>query len=108
MMISEHAVKKMLKHRFKVKDLGQLSFILGIGFQQERAAGTVAPHQRQYVLNLLSRYRMIDVIPVSTPADDNVQLVENDGVSEPADRELYQSLVDSLLYAAVATRPHIA
>ena len=39
---------------------------------QERAAGTVALHQRQRVLNLLSRYRMIDTKPVSTPAEVNV------------------------------------
>ena len=102
------ATKKKLMHRFKMKDFGPLSFILGIGVQQDRIAGTVTLHQRQYMLNLLSRYRMSDVNPVSTPADVNVKLVKNDGVSKPADRELYQSLVGSLLYAAVATRPDIA
>ena len=50
----------------------------------------MALHQRQYVLNLLSRYRMTDANPTSTPADVNVKLVKNDGVSKLADRELYQ------------------
>lgn len=102
------ATKEMLKHRFKMTDLGQLSFLLGVGAQQDRVAGTVVLHQKQYVLNLLSRYRMADASPVSTPADVNVKLVKDDGVSKPADQELYQSLVGSLLYAAVATRPDIA
>ena len=91
-----------------MKDLGQLSFILGIGAHQDRAAGTVTLHQTQYVLNLLSKYNMADANPVSTPADVNVKLIKDDGVSKPADQELYQSLVGSLLYAAVATRPDIA
>ena len=60
------------------------------------------------MLNLLLRYRMADTNPVSTPADVNVKLVKEDGVSKPADRDLYQSLVGSLLYVAVATRPDIA
>jgi len=102
------ATKEMLSRRFKMKDLGLLSFVLGIGAQQDRDAGTVTLHQKRYVLNLLSRYRMTDANPVSTPADVNVKLVKDDGVSKPADRELYQSLVGSLLYAAVATRPDIA
>ena len=51
---------------------------------------------------------MSDANPVATPADVNVKLVKDDGVSKPADRELYQSLAGSLLYAAVATRPDIA
>ena len=42
-----------------------------------------------------------------TPADTNVKLVKDDG-SNPVDLVKYQSMVGSLLYAAVATRPDIA
>ena len=59
-------------------------------------------------MNLLRKYRMADTNPVSTPTDVNVKLVKDYGVSKPADQDLYQSLVGSLLYAAVATRPDIA
>ena len=34
--------------------------------------------------------------------------MKNDGISKPADREFYQSLVGSLLYATMANRPDIA
>ena len=38
----------------------------------------------------------------------NVRLVKNDGVSKSVDQVSYQSMVGSLLYASIATRPDIA
>ena len=43
--------------------------------------------------------------PSATPSDPNVKLVKEDGVSKKVDQLIYQSIVGSLLYAAVATRP---
>ena len=45
---------------------------------------------------------------MSTPADVNVKLVKDDGVSKECNPTTYQSLVGSLLYAAIATRPDIS
>ena len=44
----------------------------------------------------------------TTPADINVKLVKDDGMSKPVDPVFYQSMVGSLLYAAIATRPDIS
>ena len=38
----------------------------------------------------------------------NVKLTKEDGVSKPVDPTQYQSIIGSLLYLAVATRPDIA
>ena len=46
--------------------------------------------------------------PVATPADMNVKLLKDDGVSNEVDRTVYQAMVGSLLYAAIATRPDIS
>ena len=43
-----------------------------------------------------------------TPADINVKLLKNDGVSKSVDRVSYQLMVGSLLYASIAIRPDIA
>lgn len=45
---------------------------------------------------------------MSTPADPNVKLCKDDGVSKSVDSIMYQSMVGSLLYAAIATRPDIS
>jgi len=101
-------LKKSLSARFKMKDMGELHFCLGIGVIQDKEAGVIKIHQKQYIQRMLEKYRMCEANPVDTPADANVKLVKNDGVSGPVDRVLYQSIVGSLLYAAIATRPDIA
>ena len=51
---------------------------------------------------------MEDAKPVSTPADVGVKLTKDNGVSQQVDSTEYQSLVGSLLYAAITTRPDIS
>jgi len=51
---------------------------------------------------------MSDSKIVSTPTDVNVKLCKDDGFSQPEDKALYQSLVGSLLYTAIATRLDIS
>ena len=64
--------------------------------------------QRQYIQSLLKRYGLSQAKTATTPADINVKLVKNDGVSKPVNPVNYQSMVGSLLYAAITTRPDIA
>ena len=65
-------------------------------------------HQKQYILKMLEKYRLLDAKSVSTPADPNVKLCKDDEVSKPVDSVMYQSMVGSLLYVAVTTRPDIS
>ena len=44
----------------------------------------------------------------STPADPNVKLQKDDNHNKEVDKVQYQSIVGSLLYAAMATHPDIA
>ena len=50
---------------------------------------------------------MVNSNPVSTPAAADLKLAKSDG-SNPVDPVEYQSIVGSLLYLAVATRPDIS
>lgn len=59
------------------------------------------------ITKLFKKYGMDDACPISTPFDTNTQLRKHDGTSQPVDKILYQSIIGSLLYAALGTRPDI-
>ena len=64
-------------------------------------------HQREYIHSLLERYGLSQAKPSTTPAYTKVKLVKDNGVSKLVDPICYQSMVGSLLYAAIAIRPNI-
>lgn len=101
-------VKQLLQSQFKMKDLGELHYCLGIAINYDRSNGTIRLHQKQYILRLLEKYRLMSAKRASTPADPNVKLCKNDEVSKPVDPSVYQSMVGSILYVAIATRPDIS
>ena len=65
-------------------------------------------HQRQYIQSLLERYGLSLAKTSKTPVDINVKLVTDDEMSKPVDSVFYQSMVGSLLYVAITTRPDIS
>ena len=88
-----HKTKRLLSEQFRMKDLNQLHYCLGVNIVY--GENCVWLHQKQY----------ITLMTVSTPADHNVKLVKDDTVSKATDQVEYQSMIGSLLYAAMATRP---
>ncbi len=54
-------------------------------------------HQNQYILSLLRKFGLMDANPASTPADQNVKLVKDDGVSK--------KLEDKVQWLAVSFTP---
>jgi hypothetical protein len=57
---------------------------------------------------LIDKYGMLQAKQSTTPADVNVKLVKDDGISKSVDPTYYQSIIGSLLYVAVSSRPDIA
>lgn len=88
--------------------MGELSYILGISVIQDKEKKGVILQQMHYIDAILQKYGMDNANPVATPADANVKLRKSDCVSKPVDQQTYLSMVRSLLYAAMATRPDIA
>lgn len=105
---SMNELKAALKERFKMKDMGELSYILGISVIQNKEKNCIILQQKHNIEAILQKYGMDNANPVATPADVNVKLRKSDGVSKSVDQHTYQSMVGSLLYAAMATRPDIA
>ena len=99
-------IKKQLSEKFKMNDLGELHYLLGV--QVQRKDGTITLDQQQYLTKLLMKFGLSDAKTVSTPLDPGVKLVRNDGYSTPVNTTRYQSHIGSLLYVAMATRPDIS
>ena len=101
-------LKGSLKLQFKVKDMGKLYYYVGVCIVQDKERKQVYLHQGLYIEKKLEKFGQTQAKSVSTPADLNIRLQKEDGVSKPVNTTLYQSIVGSLLYAAIATRPDIA
>jgi hypothetical protein len=100
----ESLVKEM-ETRFKLVDLGQASWILGT--KLEISDSSINIHQEKYVNDILHKYGMEECKPVATPAVARASIQEENSKSYENHHE-YMSLVGSLIYLSVVTRPDIA
>ena len=99
----EH-VKTQLKQEFDMKDLGELRYFLGI--EIIRTQEGIWLSQRQYALDMLSKYGMADCKPIAIPLDQNLRLRADVGqVLE--DVTMYRKIVGSLLYLTIS-RPDLS
>ena len=93
-----------LSSEFAVKDLGPISFFLGI--EASRTSSGLFLSQRQYIYNILQRTNMVEAKPVSSPMSSSQQLSLFDG-APCADPSQYRSVVGALQYLSL-TRPDIS
>ena len=101
-------VKKELSSKFDIKDLGRLSYFLGMSIVQEQEGMVTWMGQPAYTQKLLTKTGMNDCKPVKTPVDPGQRLVKASEDERALDQPLYQSVVGSLMYLATCTRPDIA
>lgn len=69
-MIKE--TKKALQHAFKITDLGELRYFLGLEFA--RYEDGILMHQRKYTLELIADIGLAGAKPVTTPMELNQKL----------------------------------
>uniref|UniRef100_A0A2N9HUN6 Reverse transcriptase Ty1/copia-type domain-containing protein n=1 Tax=Fagus sylvatica TaxID=28930 RepID=A0A2N9HUN6_FAGSY len=95
---------KSLSSVFELKDLGNLSYFLGL--QVTRTSQALYLSQTKYATNLLHKHHMFDTKPAKTPCCPNTRLTHTDGtqLSEP---HSYRSLVGALHYLTF-TRPDLS
>ncbi|OMO51796.1 Reverse transcriptase, RNA-dependent DNA polymerase [Corchorus capsularis] len=106
-------LKDDLSRSFDMKDLGPAKQILGMDIIRDRKAGKLWLSQEKYVERILKRFNMQDAKSVSTPLANHFKLTKKScPVSEKKKDEmaviLYSSVVGSLMYLMVCTRPDIA
>ena len=84
----------------KMKDMGSISYYLGIEIKQEFERGTIIMSQQKYVEKVLARLEMENCRPSPTPMDGNSKLQNPENVPDSA--LPYQNLMGSLIYLSVS------
>ena len=99
-----YSLQHFLSQHFEMKDLGTLSYFLGLEVTSSSDGYYLS--QAKYASNLLSKVDIIDNKTISTPLEYNAKLMPLD--DEPIlDATRYRQLVGSLIYLTI-TRPDIS
>ncbi|CAL2236060.1 unnamed protein product [Prunus armeniaca] len=108
-----HDVKVFLSKHFEITDLGEASYVLGIEISRDRKRGLLGLSQKGYIEKILKRFNMMDCAGGDVPINkgdkfSREQAPKTDQEKLEMANKPYASLVGSLMYAQVCTRPYLA
>jgi len=106
-------LKQQLAENFEMKDLGLAKQILGMRILRNRLEGILKFPQKKYIHKLLDRFYLEDSKTRNTPLGSHLkfskkQYLHTDEEKCYMSRVPYASVVGSLMYVMVCTRPDIA
>jgi hypothetical protein len=103
-------LKEKLSLRYEMSDLGEIQSYLGMRICRDRSQRRIEVDQSGYIRSILDRFGMADANPHPTPLPTgaDVHLVKNTAQATSAAIKHYQSLIGSLLYVQIGTRPDIS
>ena len=100
-------VKEELKAQFKVKSLGEVSWILGIAAERNLEDRTFILHQRKYINDMVVKFGQQNAAARNLPYSGGDDKPCDSPLCDSSEINTFRSLVGSLLYCAVATRVDI-
>nr|GEW29112.1 hypothetical protein [Tanacetum cinerariifolium] len=87
--------EKLMKDRFQMSSMGELTFFLGLQLKQKKDGIFISQHK--YVAEILRKFGLIEGKSSSTPIDIEKPLLKDlDG--EDVDMHTYKSMIGSLMY----------
>ena len=72
-----HEIKADLMRIFKMKDIGELHWLLNLKIKQNRASKSISFSQEAYIDKILSQFNLEDSKTHTTPIDPNIWLSNN-------------------------------
>lgn len=100
-------IKDGIAQQVKVVDKGEAKYFLSLEIERQGELGEISINQKSQIQKLLKNYSMENCRPVSTPLDPKYQVKCENNDCKLADQVQYQSLIGSLMYIAIHTRPDI-
>ena len=105
--------KRFLSSKFDMKDLDEATYVLGIEIHRDRSRGILGLSQRAYIEKVLKKYNMYkcSASPAPIVKGDKFgtfQCPRNNYESAQMKSIPYASIVGSIMYAQVCTRPDLA
>jgi hypothetical protein len=106
-------LKEKLSSEFEMKDLGVARKIIGMEIGRDRKSGLLFLSQRNYIQKVLRRFNLHDSNPVSTLIAPHLKLSFAQYLTKDEDLKYmskvpYSSVVGSLMYAMVCSRPNFS
>lgn len=100
--------KAQIATEYKFSDMGEISHFLGLRITRNRKARTLSIDQQHYIDKMIQRFDMQDAPPRKTPLASSTKLVASENPQvDPSFQRQYQSIVGSLMYAMLGSRPDI-
>ena len=100
-------VKALLQAKYSMNNLGPVRQFLGLEVLQD-SPNKLCLYQSRFIATVLKRFKMTDCNGVQTPMEPGLRLLPSAETDELVDQGEYQSLIGSLMYLVVGTRPDIA
>nr|GEY76385.1 putative ribonuclease H-like domain-containing protein [Tanacetum cinerariifolium] len=97
------AFEKLMKDKFQIISMGELTFFLGLQVKQKKDGIFIS--QDKYVAEILKKFGLTDGKSTSTPIDIKKPLLK-DPDGEDVDMHTYRSMIGSLMYLT-SSRPDI-
>ena len=104
------AIARLLKRQFRMRELGDVSFFLGCRIVRNRTLRKLWLVQDAYIEQIVRKHHLTTVARVETPIGSCHELQKApEGYSATKNlKDRYQSLVGSLMWPAMQTRPDVA
>jgi len=105
--------KDEMGKEWKIKDVGENDYFLGMQVQQDIDQGMIRLTQRPYWEHVLNRFKLTDITPRNTPLPVGFTLDQNMSPKTDSERKdmvdkPYRPVLGSVMWGQLATRPDLS
>ena len=78
--------KSKIASRFRITDLGPISWLLGMKVTRNREAHTISLSQESFISTIITKYNFVDAKPTAVPMDPVIALTKDGSYHTRTDR----------------------